>query len=180
MSTSTGHCSLFVEATASARSASITAGGRFGVHRVRKSFPPGSLSVVSVPGAVEPPFEWQLGQMDIGNLGGTVTGLDSTTGAVSLNCSGPNPGDPTPNGGMKIGCDFGVLSSDGWAVVDDSSRGRLDPATEWLASSAAENYTDLYFFGFGHRYKAALRAYAAIAGSPKMPPRFALGVWWSR
>ena len=146
------------------------------------------LSVVSVAGAVAPPFEWQVGQMDAGNLGGTITGLDSSTGAVSLNCSGPNPGDPRPNPGMGIGCDFGVLSSDGWAVVDDSARGRLDPDTEWLAydppppppSAEADSYTDLYFFGFGHRYKAALRAYASIAGSPKMPPRFALGVWWSR
>ena len=45
-------------------------------------FPPGTLSIVTVAGAVTPPFEWQVGQMDTGNLGGTITGLDNSVGAA--------------------------------------------------------------------------------------------------
>jgi hypothetical protein len=84
---------------------------------------------------------------------------------------------------MKVGCDFGPISRNGWAVIDDSARDRLDPRAQWLApptNRTSDHYTDLYFFGYGHAYTAALQAYASIAGAAKAPPRFALGVWWSR
>ena len=151
-----------------------------------------TLSIESREGAVSPAFTWSFGQADHGNLFGTVTALDSTTGAVDLNCSNPDAGDHTPNPGMRVGCDFGPISRDGWAVLDDTTRPRLDPDASWLAPptppqpwtpgghSPGGDYTDLYFFGFGHRYSEALEAYTSIAGAPTAPPRFSLGVWWSR
>ena len=39
---------------------------------------------------------------------------------------------------------------------------------------------DLYFFGHGHDYKLALKEFTAIAGPIPMPPRYALGLWFSR
>ena len=70
-------------------------------------------------------------------------------------------------------------------MLDDSLRPRLDPESQWVTppppvSVLTDRYTDLYFFGFGHDYKQALRAYTSVAGGAKAPPRFALGVWWSR
>lgn len=91
-------------------------------------------------------------------------------------------GDNRPNKGEHFGCDLGPLSRDGWAVLEDSHRPRLDPSTQWVSPPPpqSDKYTDLYFFGHGHRYKEALKAFTSIAGAAQMPPRFALGVWWSR
>ena len=145
-------------------------------------FRTGELRVRSLAG-VTPAFDWRFGTVDAGNLLGTATALDNIEGPIELNCSDRvGAGDHTPNGGMNIGCDLGPLSRDGWAVLDDSLRPRLDPATQWVAPPPpqSDRYTDLYFFGFGHEYKQALRAYTSVAGAAKAPPRFALGVWWSR
>ncbi len=146
-----------------------------------RGFSTGLLRIQSLPG-VSPAFDWRWNQMDKGNLLGTVTALDSMTGSINLNCSAIGAGDNRPNGGMKIGCDLGPLSRDGWAVLEDSHRPRLDPSTQWVTPPPpqSDKYTDLYFFGYGHRYKEALKAFTSIAGPAQMPPRFALGVWWSR
>jgi alpha-glucosidase len=39
---------------------------------------------------------------------------------------------------------------------------------------------DWYFFGYGHDYRRALGDYVRVAGRIPLPPRFALGAWWSR
>src|SRR6185312_10843896 len=41
-------------------------------------------------------------------------------------------------------------------------------------------YTDWYFFGYGHDYRKALGDFVRVAGRIPLPPRFAFGVWWSR
>lgn len=132
-------------------------------------FNTGLLRIQSLPG-VTPAFDWHRGLMDSGNLLGTVVGLDSTTGAVELNCSAIGAGDNRPNGGETFGCDLGPLSRDGWSVLEDSYRPRLDPATQWVTPPPpqSDNYTDLYFFGFGHNYKQALKAFTSIAGAAQM------------
>ncbi len=130
-----------------------------------------NLRVSTLPGIV-PAFDWKFGDMDAGNLLGTSRSLDGVTGSVDLNCSSPN---------ATSGCDLGPISRDGWAIVDDSSNNRIDPTSDWIvADEASRAYSDLYFFGFGTNYTAALRAFSSIAGSAPMPPRFTLGVWWSR
>ncbi len=39
---------------------------------------------------------------------------------------------------------------------------------------------DLYFFGYGHDYKEALKGFYTLCGKTPMLPRYALGNWWSR
>ncbi len=130
-----------------------------------------NLRVSTLPG-IAPAFDWKFGDMDAGNLLGTSRSLDGVTGSVDLNCSSAN---------ATAGCDLGPISRDGWAIIDDSSNNRIDPTTEWIvADEAPRAYSDLYLFGFGHNYTAALRAFSSIAGPAPMPPRFTLGVWWSR
>lgn len=105
-------------------------------------------------------FEWAYGQENKGNLLGTYRTLDGISGNTPL--------EP------------GLLSRDGWALVDDSHTlvfnedGWLEPR------NAAPGTLDLYFFGHGRDYQAALRDYSLIAGSAPMIPRYVLGNWWSR
>ncbi|MEE8169584.1 MAG: TIM-barrel domain-containing protein, partial [Phycisphaerae bacterium] len=104
---------------------------------------------------------WQPGMEDRGNLGGTVRTLDNVSGACSL--------EP------------GLLSRDGWTLVDDSRTPLLrgdDPPT--AAARANPEAIDWYFFGFGHKYKKALLYYMQLGGRIPLPPRYAFGSWWSR
>lgn len=38
----------------------------------------------------------------------------------------------------------------------------------------------IYFFGFGHDYKAALRCGAKLFGCQPLPTHYAFGYWYSR
>ncbi|HEX9107495.1 MAG TPA: hypothetical protein VF832_09710, partial [Longimicrobiales bacterium] len=84
-----------------------------------------------------PRTTWRPGASDSANLKGTTRTLDGASGPVKL--------EP------------GLLSRDGWAIVDDSNRPLFD-ATPWpwvTPRSAADSAQrqDLYFFGYGHDYK---------------------------
>ena len=104
---------------------------------------------------------WQPGMPDKGNLGGTIRTLDGVEALVPL---GP-----------------GLLSRDGWVVVDDSDRPLFDDSDwPWVLSRPKGERQDLYFFGYGHEYKKALYDFTETAGKIPMPPRFAFGLWWSR
>ena len=63
-----------------------------------------------------------------------------------------------------------VLNEEGWFV-----RRRDSGETALLEASL-----DLYFFGYGNAYAAALRDFYRVSGQPPALPRYALGVWWSR
>ena len=109
---------------------------------------------------------WHYGDKPNRNLGGTARTLDEANGSVPL--------EP------------GILSTDGWAIVDDSTTNVLlptrdtDPAFSFKFMPRAEGTTDFYFFGYGHRYKDAIRDYYQLSGVTPLLPRFALGNWWSR
>ena len=115
-------------------------------------------------------IEWKPG-MDAGaNLLGTTRTLDGVRGSDA-----------------KL--EPGLISRDGWALVDDSARPLFDSSDfrytpsdpwPWVASRRAGDRQDWYFFGYGHDYKLALRDYTAVAGAIPLPPRFAFGAWWSR
>ena len=92
------------------------------------------------------------------NLGGTVRTLDDIDGAVPL--------EP------------GLLSSSGYAVVDDSASLLL--TDDGWAQPRPGPGTDLYFFGYGRDHQAALRDFFALTGPNPLLPRWALGNWWSR
>jgi alpha-glucosidase (family GH31 glycosyl hydrolase) len=97
-----------------------------------------------------------------GNLRGTVRTLDEVDGACDL--------EP------------GLLAPYGYAVISDSGSVQL---TEdgWFAPrpGTEEGFgEDLYFFGYGRDYRAALQDYFRLTGPNPLLPRWALGNWWSR
>ncbi len=104
---------------------------------------------------------WRPGTADTANLGGTIRTLDGV-------------GEPVPLGD-------GLLSRDGWAIVDDSDRPVLDGSEwPWAARRPPGERVDWTFLGYGHDYAAALGDFARVAGYIPIPPRFAFGAWWSR
>ena len=117
---------------------------------------------------------WHPGMADTGNLQGTTRTLDGARGDKTK-----EPIEP------------GLISRDGWAVVDDSTRPLFDSTDfrfnngeqspwPWVMLRPAGDRQDWYFFGYGHDYKKALGDYVRVAGRIPLPPRFAFGAWWSR
>jgi alpha-glucosidase len=105
--------------------------------------------------------EWNPGVKDTANLKGTTRTLDGVDGSTDL--------EP------------GLLSRDGWTIVDDSERPLFDSSDwQWVQPRSAGDRQDWYFFGYGHEYKKALYNFTQIAGKIPIPPRFAFGLWWSR
>ena len=115
---------------------------------------------------------WKPGTADTGNLLGTTRTLDRVQGS-------------------DVQLEPGLISRDGWTVVDDSTRQLFDSddfsftAGErspwpWVTARPAGERQDWYFFGYGHDYKLALYDYTRVAGKIPLPPRFAFGTWWSR
>ena len=120
------------------------------------------------------PVEWKPGTPDTGNLQGTTRTLDGARGGKTR-----EPIEP------------GLISHDGWVVVDDSTRPLFDSADfsfskgensewPWVMLRPPGERQDWYFFGYGHDYKQALGDYVRVAGRIPLPPRFAFGAWWSR
>jgi len=109
----------------------------------------------------EKQMTWHPGLADTANLGGTTRTLDGAKGAIPL--------EP------------GLLSRDGWALVDDSDRILFD-SSDWLWAlpRPSGQHTDWYLFAYGHDYRAALADFTRVAGRIPLPPRFAFGIWWSR
>ena len=117
---------------------------------------------------------WRPGMPDTGNLSGTTRTLDGALGGKTR-----EPMDP------------GLISRDGWAVVDDSTRPLFDSTDfrflegesspwPWVVLRPPGERQDWYFFGYGHDYKQALADFIKVAGRIPLPPRFAFGAWWSR
>ncbi len=117
---------------------------------------------------------WHPGTPDTGNLMGTTRTLDGALGAKTK-----EPIEP------------GLISRDGWTLVDDSTRPLFDSADfsfvngenspwPWVMERPAGDRQDWYFFGYGHDYKQALGDFILVAGRIPLPPRFAFGAWWSR
>src|SRR3984957_18067657 len=133
-------------------------------------FSPDNLSITFSLNGKE--MVWKPGMPDTGNLLGTTRTLDRIKGS-------------------DVQLEPGLISSDGWAVVDDSARQLFDSddfsfasgessTWPWVAPRPAGDRQDWYFFGYGHDYKRALYDYTLVAGKIPLPPRFAFGAWWSR
>jgi alpha-glucosidase len=117
---------------------------------------------------------WHPGLADKGNLLGTTKTLDGAKGEQT-----------------KAPIEPGILSRDGWTVVDDSTRPLFDSddfsfkggetsTWPWALPRPAGERQDLYFFGYGQDYKRVLGDFVQVAGRIPLPPRFAFGSWWSR
>jgi alpha-glucosidase (family GH31 glycosyl hydrolase) len=115
---------------------------------------------------------WKPGMEDNGNLLGTTRTLDRVQGS-------------------DVKLEPGLISRDGWTLVDDSARQLFDSADfsftqgerspwPWVVVRPEGDRQDWYFFGYGHEYKRALYDFTRVAGKIPLPPRFAFGAWWSR
>lgn len=139
----------------------------------RKPFSKEGLTIV-VKGVPDSQFNtWHYGDDPKGNLGGTARTLDEADGAIPLG--------------------QGVISRDGWAVLDDSASnvfvtadadGNLpDGVVAYGGIGVAprdHRETDIYFFGYGRRYREAAHDFQKLSGPAPLLPRYALGNWWSR
>lgn len=114
---------------------------------------------------------WKPGADESANLLGTFRTLDGCRGSDKIN----SKGDPYEKG---------ILSRDGWAIVDESRREVLEKNTsdwgEWICPRSESDRQDLYIFAYGHDYKAALGDFIKIAGNIPLPPKYVFGYWWSR
>jgi alpha-glucosidase (family GH31 glycosyl hydrolase) len=117
---------------------------------------------------------WHPGMPATGNLEGTTRTLDGARGDHTAEPIGQ-----------------GLISRDGWVVVDDSKRPLFDSTDfqfnqgenspwPWVMPRPTGDRQDWYFFGYGHHYKEALGDYVKVAGRIPLPPRFVFGTWWSR
>ncbi|KAI9347353.1 glycosyl hydrolases family 31-domain-containing protein, partial [Obelidium mucronatum] len=117
-----------------------------------------------------------------GNLGGTVRTLDDYYQAPDLDCRF----ETNPN----QHCTYGLLSREGWTLVDDSGTPRLEPLLNatfdfpWVQKPSEDfkNSTniDWYFLGYGLDFKAALQEWTLVSGKIPLIPKYALGSWSSR
>lgn len=127
-----------------------------------------SSESLKVEGKGARPFSWRFGDKDRDNLLGTTRTLDTVGDRSSL----------------LTRMEKGILSRDGWTVVDDSAGFLFEPTDDhwrrWAAPRPDKSRADLYFFGYGRDYKAALGDYVKVAGRIPLPPRYAFGYWWSR
>lgn len=94
-----------------------------------------------------------------GNLGGTARTLDEVDGRCSMG--------------------QGVNSKEGYSQIDDTHSMLFD-GKGWIASRMPGDRIDGYLFGYGHDYRAAVKAYYQLSGPQPVLPRWALGNWWSR
>jgi alpha-glucosidase (family GH31 glycosyl hydrolase) len=114
---------------------------------------------------------WSPGMVDSGNLMGTTRTLDGVKGG-------------------EVQLENGLISRNGWVLVDDSKRPLFDSSDfslpkpdsrlPWFVTRPAGRRVDWYFFGYGHEYGRALGDFVRISGRIPLPPRFAFGYWWSR
>lgn len=116
-----------------------------------------SADTLSIRLKIEPASAWNYGE-DFEDLKGTFKTLDGANGAVPL--------------------ERGVCSRNGFSVIDDSHTMLLNDMG-WVEVRIPDTI-DCYFWGYGFRYKDAVKDLYRLTGIPPMLPSYALGNWWSR
>jgi alpha-glucosidase (family GH31 glycosyl hydrolase) len=94
------------------------------------------------------------------NLGGWTRALDNVSGPVPLN--------------------DGLLSRDGWFVLDDSKTVLLSGTGFAPRPATRTPYQDWYLFAYGDSYRSGLKDLRTLTGPAPLLPRRAFGVWFSR
>ena len=131
---------------------------------------------------------WKPGARPKGNLGGTVRTLDGVNGRM-MRRKRRNPCYKKGAKGKKgrewfidfvpLDLGEGLLSRDGWTLFDDSDGVVLDE-TGWVQARPKGKRQDWYFLVCDGDYVRALQDAALVFGRQPVPPRYALGYWWSR
>ncbi len=111
---------------------------------------------------------WRPGDSQSRNLGGTLSTLDGLRDARPL--------DP------------GLLSRDGWFLIDDSDGHLLDEqgwavCRSWRGYDAgpqANRRIDWYLFAYADDFAAAMQSLSQVSGPVPLPRRSTLGAWYSR
>ena len=125
-------------------------------------FSPNGLTI-QVKGNLSEYFSmWRYGEVKVPDflpqLRGTARTLDEADGEIPL--------------------ESGIISVTGYEVIDDS-KSHILLEDGWI-EPRKKGVEDIYFFGYGHEYKEALKDFYYLSGKTPMLPRFALGNWWSR
>ena len=135
-------------------------GGRFDASNLSVSFNLGKK-----------PVTWHPGLEDKGNLKGTTRTLDGCLGFEKLSH-------------REKELENGILSRDGWAIVDESKRHLFEKVDadwgDWVTERPEGDRLDWYIFAYGHDYTAALKDFTQVAGKIPLPPKYTFGYWWSR
>ena len=109
---------------------------------------------------------WHPGMAATGNLQGTTRTLDGARGDKTAEPIGQ-----------------GLISRDGWVVVDDSKRPLFDSTDfqfkqgenspwPWVLPRPTGDHQDWYFFGYGHHYKEALGRLCESGGANSIAAAF--------
>ena len=122
-----------------------------------------TVEVKEIDGSV-----WRYGQK-LNDLKGTYRTLDRMDGDIYY-----TRGDRQQ---IKIELGTGLMSREGFSVIDDSTSMAL---TEDGWVEPRKQGTDIYFFGYGHRYLEALTDFYHLCGKTPLLPRYVFGNWWSR
>ncbi|BCM88917.1 oligosaccharide 4-alpha-D-glucosyltransferase [Abditibacteriota bacterium] len=129
-----------------------------GAIRLRYSHDGQPLSPANLSATIEGGARWTPGARSSGNLGGTTRTLDGVRGPVDVG--------------------QGVLSRDGWYLLDDSNDLLL--TGDWVQARPKTAGQDWYLFGYGSNYRAALKSLTAVGGDVPLPRKNLLGTWFSR
>ncbi|WEH43751.1 TIM-barrel domain-containing protein [Streptomyces sp. AM 2-1-1] len=164
---------------------------------------PGSTATLELP-ATKDWNDWQEAAVPVSLRAGA---NDITLGcpdpaschvnADTLSVASPESAAPQPHlalGGYRRGLDGvsgqgndpvttpGLLSRDGWYLLDDTPSALYDPESKKVRPRPARGgapYQDGYLFGYGHDYKRGLTDLATLTGPPALLPTWAYGVWYS-
>ncbi len=112
-------------------------------------FTSSNLSVISAKKTYR--FVWKPGMKNTGNLKGTYRTLDGCDGNI--------------HDGKPISLGDGLLSTDGWTLIDDSKNFLFDNSDwPWVEKRKGGDAQDWYFMAYGHNYKEALKDFTLFAG----------------
>lgn len=101
---------------------------------------------------------WRFGDKNKENLKGTLHTLDGVSGFREV-----------PDG---------LLSRDGWQVIDDSGSCVL---CDGFAENRSDSHVyDIYLFAYGNDFKGALSDFFAVSGKAVLPRKSFFGSWYSR
>ncbi|HET8930360.1 MAG TPA: TIM-barrel domain-containing protein, partial [Acidimicrobiales bacterium] len=130
---------------------------------------------------------WHHGKRATKNLGGTARTLDGWDGDATARFVDFDPESGVVNAWDPQPLEPGLLSRDGWVLVDDSAtvlvssgRGRTAASRPTAHPRPEGRRFDAYLFGYHTDHAAALRDAAALLGPQPLPPRYAFGYWYSR
>ena len=142
-------------------------------------------------------WSWRAGVDDLAGNASNLRGTLLPTPSTDMAGCCTNPDEDHGQYDPRYPLDLGVLSLGGWTVLDDSATPLVhfnDEAVDvdnsqvtdpmqlgWLVNaSRPTGEADLYMFGCGAAFGQCLKDFSTTAGRIALPPRHALGIWWSR